>query len=64
MEQYERGVALRANRKLERIIEREGDADGLRRDPDYIARLRLEILQQDMAAFQYAIRRRMNADTP
>lgn len=45
-----------AERKLDRIIEREGDADGARREPWYLAQLIAEAVRGDrFSRFTYAL---------
>lgn len=50
---YMDGVMRRAKEKRQRIIEREGDANGERLKPYYLQALMEEIIQSDMAEGRY-----------
>lgn len=45
--QYSKGV-IRAQQKLQRIIRRYGDADGVRRTPEYLAELVTEAIADEV----------------
>ena len=46
-DQYEKGVIL-ANKKLQSIIQRFGDANGVRRTPEYLAELIAEAIVSEL----------------